>query len=267
MQIADGDFQEVWEKSGKTLSFESENLYGRINGGAELFLEFGFEKLIIETYSNGNNEIEIEQYVMASPESALGIYLLKCGQKQPSELITARHTVSNYQITALKGNSFVQINSFSGDTNYVPDMISLANAYLAKITEKTPDDIFAKLPQENLIPGSEKLIRGEFGLRPIYTLGPGDMLMLHNKTFAIVASYHDSLDSIYTCIYVLYQSKKQADQVFKHISKNLDSYIEVLEKSEQQIIFKDYRNQFGVIFLQDNVIDIKVNLSIKPVMK
>ena len=41
---ADG-FEAGWTRAEKTRTFYKNDLYGHIDGGAELFLEFGFEKL------------------------------------------------------------------------------------------------------------------------------------------------------------------------------------------------------------------------------
>ena len=253
-----------WQKVDETLKFHAADLYGRIDGGAELFLEFGFEELTVDAYKMGEVEIELELYRMTLPESALGIYLLKCGQEKPSHLIEARNTFSKYQVTALKNNYFIQLNNFSGKMDYWSDMVELLNQYLENIPAGDSIKIFDLLPKENLVEGSEKLIRGQYGLQPIYTLGQGDILQLQDQTFAIVAQYHDADDSLYTRIYVPYADDKTADKAFKNIQKNMDSYIETLESDDSSIVFKDYRKRFEVVKLRDNIIDINVNLRQEP---
>ena len=44
---ADG-FSGMWKKNGPMKVFTSEDLYGHINGGAEAFLELGFEQLTVQ---------------------------------------------------------------------------------------------------------------------------------------------------------------------------------------------------------------------------
>ena len=48
-----------------------------INGGAELFLEFGFEEMQLLTSTADEVELTAELYRMRDPEAALGIYLAK----------------------------------------------------------------------------------------------------------------------------------------------------------------------------------------------
>jgi len=253
-----------WQKSGNTLKFQANDLYGHINGGAELFLEFGFEELGVDAYTMGSEEIEIELYRMSSPESALGIYLMKCGEEKASRLIKSRNTCTKYQITALKNNYFIQLNNFGGQQDFWSDLVAILNHYLEDIPAGEKITIFEQLPSEKLITGSQKLVRGQYGLRPIYTLGADDILQLDNKTFALVAQYLGQDDSVYTRIYVPYADNKMAIKSYNNLKSNLDSYIRILKSDDAHIVFKDYRNQFGIISLQDNVIDIKVNLQQEP---
>ena len=255
---------EGWKQVGKSLKFQANDLYGHINGGAELFLEFGFEELSVDAYAMDSEEIEIELYRMSSPVSALGIYLMKCGEEKPSRLIKARNTCTKYQVTALKNNCFIQLNNFGGQKDNWSDQVALLNHYLKEIPAGKEINIFKQLPSEELIAGSEKLIRGQYGLQSIYTLGADDILQLENKTFALVARYLGQDDSVYTRIYVPYANNKLAGNSYSNLKSNLDSYIQVLKSDQKHIIFKDYRNQFGIISLQDNVIDIKVNLRKEP---
>ena len=253
-----------WEKTDNTLKFKANDLYGRIDGGAELFLEFGFEDLTVEAYRMGDMEVELELYRMTEPAAALGIYLMKCGEEKPSQLIKARNTFSKYQITALKNNYFIQLNNFSGKMDYWSDVVTLFNHYLEQIPAGDSITIFDALPKDNLVAGSERLIRGQYGLQPVYTLGPGDILQLQDKTYALIAQYKAADDSLYTRIYVPYADKQAADKTFKYIQKNLDSYIEVVNSNDSEIIFRDYRKRYGSISLNGNVIDIKVNLFREP---
>jgi len=85
-----------WVKSERLLRFEKNNLFDYIDGGAELFLEFGFDKLLVQRYKRvggkGDEEIAVEIYEMESPESALGIYLIKTGKETPIKAIKSRNS-------------------------------------------------------------------------------------------------------------------------------------------------------------------------------
>lgn len=179
--------------TGSPRTFSGHDLYGHINGGAELFLEFGFEELQVQRYHAGEAECVREAYRMDSPAAALGIYLAKCGKETPTADLTARNTVNRYQLTVVQGPVFLQINNFSGDESLLPAMVSLARQGLADIPPTASLSTWDYLPDENRLDGSELLIRGPFALQPIFTLGEDDILQLHGEIFGVVADYYDDM--------------------------------------------------------------------------
>ena len=54
--------------------FKGKALYGFMNGGSDLFLEYGFEELYVSDVKFKGSEFAVEVYMMPSPEDAYGIY-------------------------------------------------------------------------------------------------------------------------------------------------------------------------------------------------
>ena len=78
IRVPQDDFVPGWRRAEHKKVFARKELFNYIDGGAELFLEFGFDNLVIQRYQKGNSELTLEAYQTESPESALGIYLVKC---------------------------------------------------------------------------------------------------------------------------------------------------------------------------------------------
>jgi hypothetical protein len=294
--VPEDGFASGWLNSGPTLRFSESNLFDYIDGGAELFLEFGFRELLVQHYERDSSEITLELYRMESPEAALGIYLTKSDEETPVSGIAARNSGSPYQLTALRGNSFIQINNFEGAREFLPVMAALAARSLSRIPEGKPVRLFDSLPKENLVPGSEMLVRGQFGLQPIFTFGNGDVLQLRGKVFAVVGDYYEvggegrteekkvgphdlqapavtdtisSAAGTYTRIVVLYPDRGSARRAYSNLVKNLDPYLQVLRNSAggtggYSFIFKDYQDKFGSVELRGRNLDIRVNLANEP---
>lgn len=265
--LPNDNFAPGWTTSGKTLVFTKNDLYGYIDGGAELFLEFGFKELIVQNYRQGENEIVLEVYQMESPESALGIYLMKCGEETPIEGIDARNSGNKYQFTVVKGSCFLQVNSFAGDEKLIPVMTLLIQQTLKFIARENPVKIFDTLPKENLVPGSELIVRGFYALQPIYTFGEGDILQLKGKIFGAVGDYKEPDNSRYTQLVIKYPIADSALSAYHYLLTNLDSYLKVEEKWETGFIFQDFQAKFGLVKVRKNVLDIKIKLSQKPIDK
>ena len=267
-------FPPGWVRSGPTMRFTPGSLFDYIDGGAELFLEFGFKELLVQRYSRGASELTLEIYRMESPEAALGIYLARSDAEAPVDGIRARNTGSPYQVTVLKGSVFLQVNNFEGGDESLPAMAALVNLALERVSRGKPVTLFENLPGHNLVPGSETLVRGQFGLQPIFTLGSGDVLLLGGKVFAVVGDYYEGAAgpdaATYTRLVVLYPGKSAARRAYSHLVANLDQYLEVLRTSpgspagsagETGFVFRDYQGKFGSVRLDGRKMDIKVNLS------
>lgn len=59
--------------------YSAKELYGYINGGAELYLEYGFRQVSAQRCSRGDHELQVDVYQMVSPEAAFGIWSILRG--------------------------------------------------------------------------------------------------------------------------------------------------------------------------------------------
>ncbi len=264
------DFAPGWSMSGKILRFEASNLYDYIDGGAELFLEFGFEELRIYRYRRHSEEVTLEIYRMESPEAATGIYLMRRGEETPIEGIRARNSGDRYQFNVLKGSHFLQVNSFEGKESLIPVMVALTQRALQGIPPGDSVTLLGRLPRDDLVPGSEMLIRGPYALQPVFTFGKGDVLQLQGEVFGVVGDYflkngsgEDSLGQdgdVYTRIIIPYPDRRRALSAYENLLENLDPHLEVLYKFESGFVFRDYRDKVGTVYLKDETLKLMVNL-------
>lgn len=254
-----------WERQGQLRRFTAADLYGHINGGAELFLELGFEELLAQPYARGDQAIALEVYRMESPLAALAIYLFKCGEETPWPEIKARNSSTRFQAVLVRGDCFVLLNSFSGDDALRPNMAGLAGKLLEAVPAADPGDPFATLPSKGRINGSERLIRGEYSLQSLYTLGPGDVLQLGGEIFVVAADYLSDSGSPETRIRAVYPDTGRAARAFAHLLAVLDPAMEPLEQTGERLVFCDFAGRFGLAVLEGSVIEIRVNLTSSPV--
>jgi hypothetical protein len=153
-----------WKTAGPPEIYKKEGLFGYIDGGAELFLQYGFEELTITRYVEGSNpsaekETTVEVYRMASPADAFGIFSLKREGDEPvSQEIESVHWLSASQASLAKGNFYININ---GVNTAEQEMEAFAAAVSRKIEAASalPDEI-SLLPSSGRIIGSERYIRG-----------------------------------------------------------------------------------------------------------
>lgn len=253
-----------WAKAGPPAVFRGGNLFDYIDGGAEIFLEFGFDRLLVQDYRKEDSEVVLEFFQMESPESALGIYLMKCGAETPIEGVPARSSGDKTQFTILKGAAFIHINNPDGRESLVPVMVDLARALLESIPQGRPVLLLDELAPENKIAGSERLVRGPYALQSIFTFGEGDVFDLQGKIFAVAADYRDQEGEPSTRLIIPYPDELRSAAAFRNLLKNLDPYLKIIEKGDGRIVFKDYRQKTGTVERNGRTLVARLNLIAGP---
>ena len=140
-------------------TFVGEALYGFMNGGSELFLEYGFKELraLDVTYKNQTYSIEI--YTMPTPEDAFGIYSLhtfKCIEK---DTLFDYACFSRYQLQAIKGDTYVSIvyeEPFSGINNDAVELFHYFTNDMSDLPVNIPTELKVSAP----ISGYLKYMKG-----------------------------------------------------------------------------------------------------------
>ena len=75
------DSLDGWPKITDDRIFNQENLYDYIDGGAELYLSFGFSKVFNRIYSNASGqEILVDIFYMNSSQDAFGVFSFTVGE-------------------------------------------------------------------------------------------------------------------------------------------------------------------------------------------
>lgn len=243
--------------------FTSADLYGYINGGAEAFLEIGFEQLTVQRYKDGANEVTIDLYRMSDPTAAHGIYIARCGKETPDPAVKARHTASRHQILLQKHRYYVQVNNSAGGAANAPNLVKAAQAVAARLPADAPVAALALLPKSGLVAGSARLFRGPVGLQAVYTLGDGDILRLGGKLTAAAGDYKDA-GGAYSLVVAEYPTPAAASAAFKHLTSNLDTYLKPSSSTDTRLVFVDYDKKYGVASVAGNRLEVRLHLAKPP---
>ena len=103
-------------------TYDGSSLWGYINGGADLYLEYGFKKLFIQEISKGQKSYKIEIYQMVDPESAFGIFSVSRFKCKSDSSIPAINCVMPYQIQLVIGSCYISIvnqKASAGEQEYI----------------------------------------------------------------------------------------------------------------------------------------------------
>jgi hypothetical protein len=259
--IPDAGFAPGWAKAGSLRTFTGQDLFNQIDGGAELFLEFGFAKLRLQAYARGKAELTLNAYEMESAASALGVYLMKMGRETPFPEVAARNSGEEVQITIVKGRYFVQVDNLGDAAASKAETAALANAFLAGVKDESVPTPLDALPAEGRVAGSERLIRGPYGLQPYFTFGEGDILALGGRIFGALAEYRMPGGAAFTRLIVPYPDPAAADAALAHLKANLDTYLKVTADRPGGFDFVDFQAKKGTVVLSGAVLDIKFKIT------
>jgi hypothetical protein len=252
-----------WKRSEPARIFGGADLYGYIDGGAELFLEFGFDRLTLQKFRSGKNELAIEIYRMSDSVAATGIYLMKCGRPMRDPSFAARHTVNRHQLMFVRERYFVTVNNLSGGDAFGASLVRFGRVVASALPpDRLPVEL-SRLPARGLVPGSERLVRGPFGLQSIFTLGEGDVLQLGGRIVGVTADFHDESGER-TRLLVVYPDANAASRAFASLQKHLDVFLKPVTSSETRLVFSDYEKRYGLATVSARTIEVTLHLAKIP---
>ncbi|MBN1448952.1 MAG: hypothetical protein JXA28_13565 [Bacteroidetes bacterium] len=146
--------------------YSAKQLYGYINGGAELYLEYGFRQVTAQRCTKESHELQVDIYEMTSPEAAFGMYSILHGDC-PAALSGAEWScVAPVQILFARDRYLVSVVPYDRSTETRNAAKDAAAALLKRIGARDfrPDEIFRSGP---LSPGRSALLflRGPLALQ------------------------------------------------------------------------------------------------------
>lgn len=245
-----------WNNS-ETKTFKGESLFGHINGGSELYLEYGFDRLEVQYLRKGSREWTLETYRMESPLAGLGIYLSKCGKESPTPGISERHTASPQQITALKGRVMLVLNNPHGKPEDLKEMAEVVRVALAALPSEPLEDPFKVLPAEGRVPGSCFLARGPLALQTVFTFSEGDPFGRH---WMAGADYKDAKGRVFQRMVVTCPDGPAAKAVLATLVSSLDPALKPKEKTAERLTFTDDQGLTGEAQVDGRFLRIQVRL-------
>ena len=254
-----------WARDGRPRVFTGSDLYGHIDGGAEMVFEFGFEELTVQRYLRGADALEVELYRMRDATGALGIYLFRCGRETPDPALAARHTAGLDQLLLVRDRYLLVVNNLTGKPELAPALVTFAGEIAAHLSADVALPALDLLPRNGRIPGSERLIRGPLALQSLITLGEGDVLRLGDGTTAAAASYADTAEQpAHKVIVAEYPSDARAGEALAYLTAHLDPEIKPLRSGEGLLVFRDYAGKYGVARVTGPRLTVTIDLANEP---
>lgn len=167
-----------WNKKRSMQRYEGEALYEYIDGGAEIYHEYGFVQAVVQDYVDGTGRsIAVEIFEMTSPADAYGMYTFKTESKGGWIRIGTDAQLADYYLNFWQGPYLVTLTGFDESEETRRGLLAVARTVDSHIQAKgEKPGIVHLLPEEDLVSQSRKYFKGILGLRnshPFFGLSIG----------------------------------------------------------------------------------------------
>ncbi|MHB8095809.1 MAG: DUF6599 family protein [Candidatus Aminicenantales bacterium] len=160
-----------WTAKGAPQEFEGDDLFIYIDGGADIYQEYGFVRTAVQDYSDGGGRsVSLEIFEMTDAGAAFGMYTFKTtGKGEPHELGRSGQ-IEDYYLNFWKGRYLYTITGFDDAPETVRGLLAVGKAadFLAPAASGSPPALIRRLPAEGLDARSVKYVRGRIGLANIF---------------------------------------------------------------------------------------------------
>lgn len=153
-------------KITRTSYYNGDALWGLIDGGADLYLEYGFDKLLLQEIEWYGIKFRIEFYKMNDVKSAFGIYSVSQYKCNKNDTLTKFICITAYQVQSALGKIYISLANDKGNDVAVNLSLQLFNNILSRTTKIFFDipDYFKKDSLKPFI-NDLKFIKGKLGLQ------------------------------------------------------------------------------------------------------
>jgi len=218
---------EGWRQIGSPQVYNQKNLFNRINGQAELFFKYGFQKSVFALYQNKSNskdQIEVDFYDMGNALQAFGIFS-RFRSEDRSAGVGLESYLEDTSLLFYKGRYFVMLYATEADSSI---LIRLAKTISSEIPDASPSpkeiDYF---PKDGLKPGSieyhpEGLLGYQFfkrGFQGVYLKKAEAKVKVEEKT--------KSEDKEYYLFLVIFKNSKELENALKTLRENLSKKVKI----------------------------------------
>jgi hypothetical protein len=213
-----------WVKSGKSAGFmgpeiyDRKNLFDYMDGGAELYLAYDFQRLVVQRYSSDSdrkNSLTVEIYQMNSSPDAYGLFSFD----QEGEMVQlGQKGIYGYGLLRFWKDRFL-VRILGSQDNLKETILKFGTEIDQKIKIKgKPPELLSKIPKDNQVPNSDHFFHKQILLNNLCFLSDKNILNLSDETDCLLADF--KLDEqISKLLLIEYTDSKNAKIAYESFNK------------------------------------------------
>jgi hypothetical protein len=224
-----------WISDKNDRIFDEETLFDYIDGGAELFISFGFSKVVNRTYhKDGQPDIIIDAFYMNSSSNAFGAFSHSVG-KIGNDFGMQSQTAEG-AILFWKGKYYISILTYPETSESKKTIEQIAQKISELISENGEFPlILSKLPKENLIGESIRYFRHYVWLNSHGFISNENIFNISQETECVIAQYSNVKDTA-NLLLIEYKTSEEADLALEKFISIYDNRLaknKIIERSDK----------------------------------
>jgi hypothetical protein len=232
----------------RTRIFDGNSLWGYIDGGADIYLEYGFEKLIAQGIELNKSNFKVEIYKMKDAEAAFGIFSVSHRNSNAAEKISKYSCATKHQAQFALSKFYVSVVNENGTSQEQEAALSLAKLISKKL--KGQAVVLPRLFRNGIYSEHKdllKFVRGNLGIQKAMPEWEG--LFDEIKNYSMFVLPLDVNDGYVNVAQIDFQNKKEKINFLKKLGmiskegkpyheKSLDGKFQaVKEMSSSEVIY------------------------------
>ncbi len=210
---------DAWKKTGPPEVFDNKTLFQYIDGGAELYISYGFKKLTAFGYVRGKDEeIRVDVFDMGNSCNAFGVFSL--GRESLSTEFGQGSEYSSGFLNFWKDRYYVSLTGYPESDEKRRLLVKLGAAIARGITKEGPlPPILSAVPPDGLIAESLRYARHYIWLNNHHFISNENILLIDPQTEAVLARYNRP-DGKHVLVLIKYSDAQKAQKAEASFLKN-----------------------------------------------
>ncbi len=212
-----------WAYAGEPLTYDAETLFNFIDGGAEVYLEYGFVEVISQEYARGEDSVITTVYEMKEPVGAFGVFSYNRSPRKSPLSLGDGGFKGGFQAAFWQERYYVVVESFSSSEQMEQALLSFGSKISDRIGKHASQPAaLRRLPGNRLVPGSEKLLKGRLAVRSLFFLTEADVFQLGEEDLVLYGEYEGAGGKAKLFL-VIYEKAEKTSQVASRLEKAFSS--------------------------------------------
>lgn len=230
-----------WSKYNSSKKYAKDDLFTLIDGGAPLYLEYGFIQVNTQRYQNGEKYIDVEIYEMNDSSSAYGIFSLQSFRTGEKIKFSSEASSGEGFMLFWKGKYYITLSMRSSESSGedTKDLMDLANGIDSRIDAAGKPALAAKLSDQ--FASKVVYFKGNLGLYNLHIPEADDLVIVKEGYYfekdnagIFIFSFDDENESL-----------SQFNQTYELIKKNSES--KVKSKEADSFMFSRKNKQITLV--------------------